>query len=908
MEPNREESWLSVLEGLGSSSIPETGAAIEPSVLRNHSEEIGNEAAINLGSFSVFLGSGSAPSNSVSDSVQSLLPSVPLDVDEVDRQDFIAELHRLSGMDAQTSGANLSEVANGDLAGSMASLPSALGSSGSESGTCDEESQEPSDEESETEILLADLAEEYRSPVAAAIASLSFPSLTSATAAGEVEVAEKSGLQLISADALKNAVSSAFGQLLSNLSATAQQVISNTVNHPTVASVVDSVSGCTSETAMFVADRSKYLSDLYVTGVIASDDPDHLHLQRLRLATELLKLVQEEMTIPRYADTNTDRIQEGRDDHEDVIEGEPKSARADIDEPRAKTEEAHNRAAIPDIRRYFVERAELIDRIHTVAASELSMQMTTLPWQQRQLLRETKEVDDAIAALAEVIEAHQAATAAAIAAKKEEETKATKSHKDAGPEGADSCSQENIPSPSTGGGADGANGVAAGLAASASSTPSGGQQPSSTLTSPYGLTRFVFAVSKEVAPPCPPPCPSSVTAQVTVDNIDPGTSGGVGVRDAGVNGMTDTVEQSKRPPKQSRSDTSATSTAIKVAVVSSSASSTSSTGQTSVRTTSMPASWLRYGNIPVVTDARVVGTAPLTVSGTASESIPGTATGPQTTSTNLEFSEASSGGANALSELFQSPATLSTGLAASASASTSTRSWFGFLTGQKLPADDSSDSSPNTSKDRKNDDGPGSQMQSASMSAVQSSTAIDDSSSPPDGSFTFISAEMQERAMTSLALAACFLRCFSPPPFENSHQCSFCLRTFGVSLFRHHCRCCGKSVCTAHSDHRRPIVKYGIARAVRVCDVCAHTLDEQERIDGLLWRQMRLEAYLRGDLIPYSDAALDRGVDKAIRYRLNDFFISDSNEHRAATTTLNNFFLFNVVVHFLSTEWPSVPF
>lgn len=50
-------------------------------------------------------------------------------------------------------------------------------------------------------------------------------------------------------------------------------------------------------------------------------------------------------------------------------------------------------------------------------------------------------------------------------------------------------------------------------------------------------------------------------------------------------------------------------------------------------------------------------------------------------------------------------------------------------------------------------------------------------------------------------------RFFSAPAFREDAQCSVCRAVFGITLFRHHCRFCGNSVCHQHSLQRRCIFR-----------------------------------------------------------------------------------------------------
>eukprot|EP01041_Mallomonas_annulata_P006796 gene6796-13763_t len=110
-----------------------------------------------------------------------------------------------------------------------------------------------------------------------------------------------------------------------------------------------------------------------------------------------------------------------------------------------------------------------------------------------------------------------------------------------------------------------------------------------------------------------------------------------------------------------------------------------------------------------------------------------------------------------------------------------------------------------------------------------------------------------------------FSRRCSRPTYQESIACTACGKMFGVSLFRHHCRCCGLSFCGNHSGQSRPLPRYGLPLAVRVCEPCAGRVDAECREDLILWRVLRTQSFLRGDLLPYFSTDVDRSVDKAMR-------------------------------------------
>ncbi len=107
---------------------------------------------------------------------------------------------------------------------------------------------------------------------------------------------------------------------------------------------------------------------------------------------------------------------------------------------------------------------------------------------------------------------------------------------------------------------------------------------------------------------------------------------------------------------------------------------------------------------------------------------------------------------------------------------------------------------------------------------------------------------------------------FTPPVFTENNKCEECHAVFSISKFRHHCRHCGKSYCGDHSNQTRVILKYGMPTPVRVCTKCAIIVDKENKLDWQKWRQERLNNYYEGKLIPYFELAVDRGVDKAMRF------------------------------------------
>ncbi|GAB2291550.1 hypothetical protein Dimus_025804 [Dionaea muscipula] len=59
-----------------------------------------------------------------------------------------------------------------------------------------------------------------------------------------------------------------------------------------------------------------------------------------------------------------------------------------------------------------------------------------------------------------------------------------------------------------------------------------------------------------------------------------------------------------------------------------------------------------------------------------------------------------------------------------------------------------------------------------------------------------------------------------PPPFQEANRCDVCKCSFTTFRRRHHCRCCGKTLCYEHSSNQMPLPQFGIHSNVRVCSDC----------------------------------------------------------------------------------------
>ncbi|XP_067130283.1 rabankyrin-5 [Centruroides vittatus] len=63
-----------------------------------------------------------------------------------------------------------------------------------------------------------------------------------------------------------------------------------------------------------------------------------------------------------------------------------------------------------------------------------------------------------------------------------------------------------------------------------------------------------------------------------------------------------------------------------------------------------------------------------------------------------------------------------------------------------------------------------------------------------------------------------------PPWCENGENCMECGIRFSIKTRKHHCRHCGRLLCSKCSDKDMPILKFGLNKPVRICEMCADVL------------------------------------------------------------------------------------
>ncbi|GAB2224962.1 hypothetical protein Droror1_Dr00005743 [Drosera rotundifolia] len=72
-----------------------------------------------------------------------------------------------------------------------------------------------------------------------------------------------------------------------------------------------------------------------------------------------------------------------------------------------------------------------------------------------------------------------------------------------------------------------------------------------------------------------------------------------------------------------------------------------------------------------------------------------------------------------------------------------------------------------------------------------------------------------------------------PPPFQESNRCDVCNCSFNTFRRRHHCRCCGRTLCYEHSSNHMPLPQFGIHSSVRVCSDCYNNSSRSRNNDAV---------------------------------------------------------------------------
>ncbi|CAB9523288.1 Sn1-specific diacylglycerol lipase [Seminavis robusta] len=105
------------------------------------------------------------------------------------------------------------------------------------------------------------------------------------------------------------------------------------------------------------------------------------------------------------------------------------------------------------------------------------------------------------------------------------------------------------------------------------------------------------------------------------------------------------------------------------------------------------------------------------------------------------------------------------------------------------------------------------------------------------------------------------------PMWQKADICHECLKPFGPTRLRHHCRLCGFSFCHLHSGqvHRLPHLGYDPDVPERVCDPCKRGLLAQNLAERIAWRLARCRDLKTKQLTPYFETGIDTVEEAALR-------------------------------------------
>ncbi|CAN6469976.1 unnamed protein product [Victoria cruziana] len=71
-----------------------------------------------------------------------------------------------------------------------------------------------------------------------------------------------------------------------------------------------------------------------------------------------------------------------------------------------------------------------------------------------------------------------------------------------------------------------------------------------------------------------------------------------------------------------------------------------------------------------------------------------------------------------------------------------------------------------------------------------------------------------------------------PPRFQEASRCHVCQCSFNTFRRRHHCRCCGRTLCSEHSSNQMELPQFGINYNVRVCHDCFNNSTGSETVQS----------------------------------------------------------------------------
>ncbi|XP_057969220.1 uncharacterized protein LOC131158394 [Malania oleifera] len=92
-----------------------------------------------------------------------------------------------------------------------------------------------------------------------------------------------------------------------------------------------------------------------------------------------------------------------------------------------------------------------------------------------------------------------------------------------------------------------------------------------------------------------------------------------------------------------------------------------------------------------------------------------------------------------------------------------------------------------------------------------------------------------------------------PPPFQEAERCDVCKCSFNAFRRRHHCRCCGRTLCHEHSSNQMALPQFGVHSCVRVCSDCYNNSSWSGKND----QPVSTDAADRNDDLQTSSATVD---------------------------------------------------
>lgn len=116
-----------------------------------------------------------------------------------------------------------------------------------------------------------------------------------------------------------------------------------------------------------------------------------------------------------------------------------------------------------------------------------------------------------------------------------------------------------------------------------------------------------------------------------------------------------------------------------------------------------------------------------------------------------------------------------------------------------------------------------------------------------------------------------------PPPFQEAARCDVCKCSFNAFRRRHHCRCCGRTLCFEHSSKQIPLPQFGIHSAVRVCHDCFNN-STQSSSANTQTNSYGIDKMASDDVDATVSDGIDASTDKLSRVDLNEVISLSKSE------------------------------